>query len=90
MIRIGCLIVIGQMASNACSGCIDIITLMARYTIICNSCMSTGQYIIVAVDRERSWFPAWICRMAGIAGIWYIDSDMVGIGCLIIGSGMAY
>jgi hypothetical protein len=90
MIRIGRCIVIRQVASDACTGGIDIITLVAGNTIICNRRMCSGQRVIIGMDRECSRFPAWDCRMACVTRIRNIDGNMVGIGSLVIDSGVAF
>ena len=90
MRRIRRLVVVSLMTSDTRIRRIDIITLMTRITVVCNRCMSASQCIIVVMDRECSWLPTWICRMTSGTGIRNIDSNMVGIGRLVIDAGMTF
>lgn len=80
VVWIGRLVVIGQMAANACVGGAVVITIVAYGAVVRNGYMGSGQYIIVVVDREGGRGPVWVGGMTGFAGCRDVDNCVVGVG----------
>ena len=80
VVWIGRLVVIGQMASNACIGGAVVITIVAYGAVVRDGHMGSGQYVIVVVDREGGRGPVWVGGMTGFAGCRDVDGCVVGVG----------
>lgn len=88
MVRVGGGVVIGLVAS--CTGIwgVDIISLVARGTVVPDRSMGASQRIVVPMDREGRRLPAGVGGVALIAGVWDADRQMVRVCRLIISRSM--
>ena len=82
MVRVGCGIVIGKMATNAVVGNVGIIAVMAG--LAGKGEMRPLDHIIIIVGRESGRFPSCCSRMAGGTGVGYVQGNMVRVGALRI------
>ena len=87
MIRIGRLVIICLMTSNACIGGIDIITLVTRKAIAGNGGMCTGQRVNIVMIECRGTPCA--LRMTGFTGSRELRRNVIRVCRLIVLSGMA-
>ena len=81
MIRVAGLVVIGGMTSETGSWCIRIACCMAF--IAFEACMSSLEYIIIAVNCKTGRFPSGNSGMTGIALGRKIQCDMIWIRSLV-------
>lgn len=57
-------IIIIDMASGTSAGSGSVIAIMTSNAIVCNGGMGTGKRVVIAVNRESSWFPSRVGSMA--------------------------
>ena len=89
VIRISSLCKIIIVTTIACVRGIVVVTIMAGSTVVGNGRMRSEQLVIVIVYGECGRCPSRIGSVAGFAGSWYIQRDVVRIDALVIISLMA-
>lgn len=73
------MVVIIQMAADTGIRNAVVVSVVTLVTI-CDARMCPCQRPVIAMNRESSRFPAWVCGVAGSAGIRNTDGDMIWIG----------
>ena len=89
MVRIVCFVILFCMAPETGIRRIGIIAVMAGCTFVGNGQVRPFNPVIIVMDGKGCRFPVGLGGMAGCTIIWYTNSCMVGIGCLVVIIGMA-